>query len=75
MALACYSHTLASEGFKVFGVCPGFLVTKLNGPPDMTQKMGAQEPEVAAKLLLSVISGERDADQGKVVHSGGARAW
>jgi hypothetical protein len=43
------------------------VATKLNGPPDIMMKMRAIEPKAAAQLVLNVIKGERDADQGKVV--------
>jgi len=75
MLLACYSQELSGDGVKVFGICPGFLATELNGPPDMMRQMGAAEPETGAQLVVSVIQGERDADQGKVVFKDGVRAW
>ncbi|KAF4620235.1 hypothetical protein G7Y89_g14585 [Cudoniella acicularis] len=75
MLLACYSHELAEHNVKVFGVCPGFLTTELNGPPDLMRKMGVAEPETGAQLVLSVVRGERDSDRGKVVFNGGIRQW
>ncbi|PQE18764.1 short-chain dehydrogenase protein [Rutstroemia sp. NJR-2017a WRK4] len=75
MLLACYAQDPARGKFKVFGICPGFLATELNGPPEMMRKMGAAEPEKGAELVLSVLQGERDADKGKVVCDGGVRDW
>lgn len=75
MLLACYSQELTGQGIKVFGICPGFLATELNGPPDVMRSMGAAEPETGAQLVLSVVSGEREDGQGKVVFSDGIRPW
>lgn len=38
MLLACYEKELSGDGVKVFGICPGFLATELNGPPEMMRK-------------------------------------
>jgi NAD(P)-dependent dehydrogenase (short-subunit alcohol dehydrogenase family) len=75
MLLACYTHELAGQGIKVFGICPEFLATELNGPPDMMRQMGAKEPETGAQLVLSVVEGKRDHDQGQVVFADGTRPW
>ncbi|KAF7876577.1 hypothetical protein EAF04_001665 [Stromatinia cepivora] len=75
MLMACYTQDPARNHLKVFSICPGFLATGLNGPPDIMRKMGAAEPETGASLILSVVNGERDADKGKVVCSDGVRAW
>lgn len=75
MLMACYAQDPTRSKLKVFGMCPGFLATELNGPPEMMRRMGAAEPETGASLVLSVINGERDADKGKVVYNDGVRAW
>ncbi|RAL61934.1 hypothetical protein DID88_002423 [Monilinia fructigena] len=63
MLMACYAQGPARSNLRVLGICPGFLPTELNSPPDMMRKMGASEPETGASLVLSVINGERDADR------------
>jgi len=75
MLMACYWNELAEDGFKVFGVCPGALVTDISGNKEFMRQMGATEPEVGAAVILSVVKGERDADAGKVVKSDGIWGW
>lgn len=75
MLLACFARELDQYNIKVFGVCPGFLATELNGSPHMMRKMGAEEPEVGAKIILDVLRGERDIDMSRVVYTDGVRPW
>lgn len=49
------------------GICLGFLATESNGEPAVMRNMGAQEPELAAELVLSVMKGKRMMNGGKVV--------
>jgi len=75
MLMASYWHELEGDGFKVFSVCPGFLVTDISGNKEWSRRMGAEEPELGGKFILSVMNGERDADAGKVVKHDGVWGW
>lgn len=62
---------------KVFGMDPGFVVSNLRGTKE-EQRTGrglAGDPEVAGGVLLSIIQGQRDADEGRVVHKDGVHPW
>ena len=66
-----------STALKVFGMCPGFVVSNLRGPGDEARSGGgkAGDPEVSGQTLLSIIQGKRDEDEGRVVHKDGVRPW
>ena len=58
---------------KVFAACPGYVVSNLRGTSEL-QRSGwghAGDPEESGRMILDVIEGRRDADDGKFVHKGG----
>jgi NAD(P)-dependent dehydrogenase (short-subunit alcohol dehydrogenase family) len=66
-----------SDGLKVFAVSPGFVRSNLRGPSE-EEKSGwgmAGDADDSGNLLLSIVSGERDADVGCLVHKDGVYAW
>ena len=73
MAMATYQVELKEQGVKVHAVCPGLVDTNFRrgnpAPP------GTMPAATSAKLLLSVVRGERDADAGKLVHKDGVYDW
>lgn len=75
MLMLDWSHKLAADGVKVWGVGPGFLLTDLGGKRELAEKMGAAHPSAGGRLLRSVVEGERDADTGKLVQKGGFMSW
>ena len=62
---------------KVFGMCPGFVVSNLRGTSEeeRTGRGQASDPQVSGQTLLSIIEGKRDGDQGRVVHKDGVHPW
>jgi NAD(P)-dependent dehydrogenase (short-subunit alcohol dehydrogenase family) len=75
MLMACYWHELAEEGFKVFTLCPGPLLTDIVGNKEYMRQLGGAEPEVGGRFILSVMNGERDADVGKFLKTDGIWGW
>lgn len=77
MVMVMDSRANKEKGVKVFGMCPGFVVSNLRGTSDeaRTGRGHAGDPEVAGQLLLDIIQGKRDADEGKVVHKDGVHPW
>ena len=77
MVMALDSGDNRDKGIKVFGMCPGFVVSNLRGTTDeaRTGRGMAGDPEVSANILLSIIQGEHDADEGRVVHKDGVHPW
>ena len=67
MLMLDWNHKLSADGVKVWAVGPGFLATNLGAVPEKAREMGAGHPSIGAKLLRSVVEGERDADVGKIV--------
>ena len=68
----------SSAGLKVFAMCPGFVISNLRGTSEEERNgwgMGAGDPEVSGRTLLSIIKGERDADVGRFVHKDGVYPW
>ncbi|KAK8055082.1 hypothetical protein PG993_000309 [Apiospora rasikravindrae] len=62
---------------KVFGMCPGFVVSNLRGPSEAARNPGgaALDPRVSGELVLSIVQGQRDADEGRVVRFEGTWPW
>ncbi|KAK8137976.1 hypothetical protein PG984_001356 [Apiospora sp. TS-2023a] len=62
---------------KVFAMCPGFVVSNLRGPSEAARNPGgmAGDPREAGELVLSIVQGRRDADEGRVVRSEGTWPW
>lgn len=77
MVMVLDSRDNRDKGIKVFGMCPGFVVSNLRGTTDeaRTGRGMAGDPEVSANVLLRIIEGERDADEGRVVHKDGVHPW
>ncbi|KAK7950962.1 short chain dehydrogenase/reductase [Apiospora aurea] len=67
----------AGAAVRVFGMCPGFVVSNLRGPSEAARNPGgaAQDPRESGKLVLSIVQGQRDADEGRVVRSEGTWPW
>ncbi|EXJ86167.1 hypothetical protein A1O1_06537 [Capronia coronata CBS 617.96] len=65
------------QGLKVFIICPGFVRSNLRGTsPELVSGWGmAKDPVTAGETLLSIIQGERDADEGKFIHKDGIYPW
>lgn len=59
------------KGLKVFIMSPGFVRSNLRGTsPELVSGWGqAKDPRIAGETLLSIIQGERDADEGKFIHT------
>ncbi len=71
-----WARVLKNDGVKVLMVDPGYLATGLGKQESETQKrFGAQDPIVGGRLIRSVMEGERDADQGKLITNGGVIFW
>ncbi|KAK6842864.1 hypothetical protein PG987_003724 [Apiospora arundinis] len=62
---------------KVFAMCPGFVISNLRGTDEVARTGGGQalDPREPGKLVLSIVQGERDADEGRVVRSEGTWPW
>lgn len=65
------------KGLKVFGVCPGFVVSNIRGTSEEERNPGGQagDPMVSGQTILSVIQGKRDAEVGKLIHKDGVYDW
>ncbi|KAM3068115.1 hypothetical protein ACMFMF_009480 [Clarireedia jacksonii] len=65
------------KGWKVWGVCPGYVITNLTGEEDRENraKRGALSATTSAETITSVVEGKRDQDVGKVVHKDGVWPW
>lgn len=71
-----WKRVLGNDGVKVDVINPGLLATDLGGMgADALRSIGAAEPIVGGKLVKSVIEGERDGDQGKMVQLDGIVPW
>jgi len=57
--------------------CPGFVVSNLRGTSEQ-ERLGwglAGDPSVSAKLVLSILRGERDGDAQSLIQSQGVSPW
>lgn len=68
---------LGKQGVKVVVMCPGLVESNLRGTSEEARSAGgqAEPPEVSAKILLSIIEGNRDGDVGKFVWKDGVYPW
>ena len=74
------AKTYGPRGLKVFGMCPGFVVSNLRGKDEgmrTGKAFGAEagDPEDSGRTLLRILTGERDDDVGKFVHKDGVYPW
>ncbi|KAI9655881.1 MAG: hypothetical protein M1831_004726 [Alyxoria varia] len=73
MASACQVVEYGEQGFKVFTYCPGFTASNLSHMNTVDQ--GAKPTSEGTAPIVSLLSGERDADHGKFVHASGEYPW
>ncbi|CAI6289628.1 unnamed protein product [Periconia digitata] len=67
MLVACdaWEHS----DYKVFGYCPGYVITDLAGMREEKIKQGfAQQPDGSARGIAAIVEGKRDAEAGKFLH-------
>ena len=71
------AKTLESHGGKAFAVCPGLVESGLRGDNEEARTFGgkAGDPAESGRTILSILEGERDADNGKFVVKDGLRPW
>jgi hypothetical protein len=62
---------------KVRIICPGFVVSNLQGPSEEARKGGgrAGDPAASARLVLSVLRGEREDDAQRLIQTNGYHPW
>lgn len=62
---------------KVRIICPGFVVSNLRGPSEEARQGGgrAGDPTMSARLVLSVLRGEREADAKRLIQTDGYHPW
>lgn len=77
MLMVCQHKEFQKKGIKVWGLCPGYVITNLTGEEDRENrtKRGAESATTSAETILSVVEGKRDKDVGKVVHKDGVYNW
>lgn len=76
MMIREWKRVLKNDGVKVFTLDPGLLATGLGGVgEDKLKAMGAADPIEGGRFVLSVMSGERDEDEDKMINSGGTVPW
>jgi NAD(P)-dependent dehydrogenase (short-subunit alcohol dehydrogenase family) len=77
MLVVCQHKEFQKKGIKVWGICPGYVITDLTGEDDRENraKQGADSPATSAETILTVVEGKRDQDVGKVVHKDGIYGW
>ncbi|KAL1586115.1 hypothetical protein WHR41_04911 [Cladosporium halotolerans] len=61
------------DNVKFFTVCPGFTVSNLGKAN--TEENGAKPTDVAVKGLMNIVTGERDGEASKFLHSDGLYDW
>lgn len=71
MLMLQWQRILKNDGVKVFAISPGFLATGLGGDKEFLKKAGAGDPADGARIVLSVVEGARDNDEGTVVWADG----
>lgn len=71
------ARDFGDQGLKVFAMSPGFVVSNLRGEGEQARTGWgrAGDPEESGKLLLSIITGERDKDVACLVHKDGVYPW
>ncbi|ORX38017.1 hypothetical protein BD324DRAFT_624222 [Kockovaella imperatae] len=71
-----FYRILGNDKIKVLTVSPGWLATDLGGVgKEKMKQMGAIEPEKGGELVASVVHGDRDGDEGKVVRADDTQPW
>ncbi|KAI9147255.1 Short-chain dehydrogenase/reductase tropE [Paramyrothecium foliicola] len=62
---------------KVRVLCPGFVVSNIRGPSEEARTAGglAGDPEDSARLILSILRGERDEDARTLITSNDTCPW
>lgn len=68
---------VAGTPLKVRIMCPGFVVSNLRGTSEEARTAGgyAGDPADSARLLLSILRGERDGDAVGLIQRNGVAAW
>ena len=74
MLLIEYQKSFAPEGFKVIGADPGLVATNFLNK-DAVLKNGALGADAGGKTVAEAVTGERDADLGRVVGRYGVSPW
>jgi hypothetical protein len=64
-------------GLKVRVMCPGYVVSNLRGTSEEARTAGgrAGDPNVSAKLLLSILRGEHEDESHKLITAYGPHPW
>lgn len=77
MLVACQQCDYGPKGFKVFAYCPGYVISDLagEGTREDRKRKGGMTADESAKGLVGIVSGERDAEMGGIVHRGGVYPW
>ncbi len=75
MMMLSWHWLFEKDGVKVWSISPGFLATKLGGDPEVLKARGAGDPSIGGIFIKKVIEGERDADVGKAINSGGIQPF
>jgi NAD(P)-dependent dehydrogenase (short-subunit alcohol dehydrogenase family) len=65
------------SALQVRVLCPGFVVSNLRGTSEEARTGGgrAGDPDNSARLVLSILRGERDADADKLIEQKGVSPW
>lgn len=68
---------VSNTPLKVRIMCPGFVVSNLRGPSEAARTAGghAGDPRNSARLLLSILRGERDADSVGLIEANSVSPW
>lgn len=67
-----------TDPIKIFAVCPGFVKSNLAGKGTERSRLRnaqAGDPKDSGRVLLSLVEGKRDAEEGKLVHKDGVYPW
>ena len=80
MIMRDWERILRADNVKVWCVNPGFVATGLGGDTEVLKKIGARDPEMSGKLIVSVIEGKFDEQVGYPIAAGpyaknGVQAW
>lgn len=77
MIMVCEHRDFSPKGLKVFGMCPGFVVSNLRGTSEEERNPGGQagDPMESGKLMLSIIQGKLDEHVGRVINKNGVVPW
>lgn len=75
MMMREWHRQLREDGVKVCCVSPGYLATSLGGSQEANKAKGAVDPSVGAILIRSILEGDRDDDDGKVIRANDVQPW